>query len=131
MIDYFIRAEAASDDVVAGDNDAIDVSHTHTTTTRGNHAHGIGSVRHKHWLPSSGSVYKTGSSKNENNAGNAWTGGNWYSSASIDGDAVHDHVDFGDAELHHSHTVSGSTGQAPINKNIPAYYSVIVIQKRV
>jgi len=127
MIEYFIRAEAASNNAMLGDNDAINVAHTHTTPTRSNHIHGIGGVQHQHTLPSSGSVWRTGTNYNWLLAGNAWTGGAWYSSSS----GIHDHIDFGDAEPNHTHLVTGgaSGGVDGADKNIPAYYSVIVIQK--
>jgi len=127
MIDHFIRAEAASNDASLGSDDAIDVSHTHTTDTRGSHNHSLVAKVHKHTLPSSGSVWLTGGTRNHAAGGNARSGYNWYCNS----DGTHDHTSFGSADGNHSHTVSGgaSGGVAGTDKNIPAYYSVIVIQK--
>ena len=124
MIDYFIRAEAASNDAMLGDNDGFEATHTHTITASSNHDHDLNNTGgHTHTFPSSGSVWRTGATKDSGSGNASW--GLWEYSSSA---GAHTHT-IGSAEGTHSHTCV-SSGTAVADLNIPAYYSVIVIQKR-
>lgn len=124
---HFIRSENTSSNVASGTDDAINVSHTHTLPSVVNHSHGLNNKTHTHTLPSSGYVWSEGYNKTHNAAGNFPIINNWYS----DSAGNHTHT-IGSTDSNHSHSISGgaSGGVSGIGKNIPLYYTVIMIIKR-
>jgi len=124
LLDRFIRCTSETPGTEGGDNDAVNAEHDHPVSSSGNHTHTHDSKSHSHNHP--GTCWYEGTGK-----GYSWSGGSMAKQYvyAYSGGSSHSHTLSAYTNTHNHICNDYQGSEDGTNKNIPKYYSMLLIQK--